>query len=336
IMNSVQTLFFGIREYLSPVLKNSKFKETGCITPEEFIAAGDFLVYKCPTWSWSSGEVSKRRDYLPVEKQFLITRNVPCLRRVKQMEYTDEDAETQIETENGEDAWVATHSGRATTNIEEIAQQIEGDEDEICKKISNVVLDDANDKEEVDVPDINDIPDMDDVGDGVAEEEDPATLAKASNMGASSHDDGPSDKILQVRTYDVFITYDKYYQTPRMWLFGYDEHRRPLTSIQTFEDISQDYAKKTVTIETHPHLNMSLASIHPCRHAQVMKKIIEKMNEESVKKFELFQQQFGNAAGSNAPQVEQAQVRVDQYLIIFLKFMSSVVPTIDYDHTISA
>ena len=28
------------------------------------------------------------------------------------MEYTDEDAETQIETENGEDAWVATHSGR--------------------------------------------------------------------------------------------------------------------------------------------------------------------------------------------------------------------------------
>ena len=23
------------------------------ITPEEFVAAGDYLVYHCPTWSWS-------------------------------------------------------------------------------------------------------------------------------------------------------------------------------------------------------------------------------------------------------------------------------------------
>ena len=37
---------------------------------------------------------------------------VPCFRRVKQMEYTEEDSETQIETEDGEEAWVATHSGR--------------------------------------------------------------------------------------------------------------------------------------------------------------------------------------------------------------------------------
>lgn len=29
--------------------------------------------------------------------------------------------------------------------------------------------------------------------------------------------------LLQVRTYDVLISYDKYYQTPRLWLIGYDE-----------------------------------------------------------------------------------------------------------------
>lgn len=32
--------------------------------------------------------------------------------------------------------------------------------------------------------------------------------------------------LLQVRTYDVMITYDKYYQTPRIWLIGYDEVNR--------------------------------------------------------------------------------------------------------------
>jgi len=38
-------------------------------------------------------------------------------------------------------------------------------------------------------------------------------------------DPGSEDFILQTRTYDLYITYDKYYQTPRLWLFGYDEVR---------------------------------------------------------------------------------------------------------------
>lgn len=29
--------------------------------------------------------------------------------------------------------------------------------------------------------------------------------------------------IIQTRTYDLSITYDKYYQTPRLWLTGYNE-----------------------------------------------------------------------------------------------------------------
>lgn len=30
-------------------------------------------------------------------------------------------------------------------------------------------------------------------------------------------------EIVKTRTYDLHITYDKYYQTPRLWIFGYDE-----------------------------------------------------------------------------------------------------------------
>ncbi|KAG0748825.1 hypothetical protein G6F57_002784 [Rhizopus arrhizus] len=300
--NKVFSNFQRVRDYLAPVLKNSKFKETGCITPEEFVAAGDFLVYKCPTWSWEGGLEEKKRDYLPADKQFLVTRNVPCLRRARQMEYTEDDLETQIADDNNEDGedWMYTHSNRATKTMEEIAQTImteEEEEAEVRKGLEKLDLDKIPDLD--DIPNMDEIPDMDDQ---VQEEDDPAV------------EHNTNEKVLQVRTYDVFITYDKYYQTPRMWLFGYDEERRPLTSTQVFEDVSQDYVKKTVTIETHPHLSLNLASIHPCKHAEVMKKIIERMSNKED---------------------EESTIRVDQYLIIFLKFLSSVVPTIDYDHTIS-
>jgi len=44
-------------------------------------------------------------------------------------------------------------------------------------------------------------------------------------------------------------------------LFGYDEDGNPLSTMQIFEDVSQDHAKKTVTIEVHPHEEFTLASI---------------------------------------------------------------------------
>ncbi|MCH81421.1 autophagy-related protein 3-like, partial [Trifolium medium] len=53
------------------------------------------------------------------------------------------------------------------------------------------------------------------------------------------------DNILRIRTYDISITYDKYYQTPRVWLTGYDESRMLLQPELVLEDVSQDHARKT-------------------------------------------------------------------------------------------
>jgi len=135
------------------------------------------------------------------------------------------------------------------------------------------------------------------------------------------------------------ITYDNYYRTPRVWLFGYDENGSVLKPEAIFDDIMTDYAKKTVTIDPHPHLSRPhgtcdgrplstlrrrhlfhtrlppsllsprLASIHPCQHGPAMLRIIEALNE----------------CGS-VPMVEA-------YLFIFLKFIQSVIPTIEYDFT---
>lgn len=83
-----------------------------------------------------------------------------------------------------------------------------------------------------------------------------------------------------------------------------------MTTEQIFEDISEDHARKTVTIAKHPHMAPSFAYIHPCKHAEVMKSLTER-----------------SIANGKEP-------RVDTYLFLFLKFISSVLPTIEYDNTI--
>lgn len=119
------------------------------------------------------------------------------------------------------------------------------------------------------------------------------------------------DSVVHTRTYDLHIVYNKYYQTPHLFLLGYDKdaNRKMLTVEEMFEDVSQDNAKKTVTMEQHPHLGPSMLAVHPCRHSDLMKKFIQIAEE-----------------GGN-------ELSVHSYLIIFLKFVQSVIPTINYDYS---
>ena len=64
----------------------------------------------------------------------------------------------------------------------------------------------------------------------------------------------PEDCFVKNRRYDLSISYDKYYQTPRIWLFSYDENHQPLEPSACLNDISTEHAKKTVTIEVHSTL----------------------------------------------------------------------------------
>ena len=41
--------------------------------------------------------------------------------------------------------------------------------------------------------------------------------------------------------------------------------------------MSEDHARKTITLDAHPHLSVSAASIHPCRHADVMKRLADNL-----------------------------------------------------------
>lgn len=82
-MNIIHSTLDTLRDRWAPISHTSTFRTTGQVTPEEFVLAGDYLVYKFPTWSWSDASTpSKRVTYLPPTKQFLITRGVPCHRRL--------------------------------------------------------------------------------------------------------------------------------------------------------------------------------------------------------------------------------------------------------------
>lgn len=174
-----------------------------------------------------------------------------------------------------------------------------------------------------------------------------------------------------LRTYTLYITYTPYYRTPRLYMLGYDSNNKPLQPLAMMEDIVGDYKDKTVTLEDFNFANppIKTASVHPCKHASVMKVLLDRA--DAALKLRIEKMKAGekpSAAGmeglvdqtsklevkdkdkakgkdkegeaewevlsSDGGQDEEVPaIRVDQYLVVFLKFMASVTPGIEHDFT---
>ncbi|PHH82013.1 hypothetical protein CDD82_7269 [Ophiocordyceps australis] len=161
--------------------------------------------------------------------------------------------------------------------------------------------------------------------------------------------------------------YTPYYRTPRLYLSGYLPNGQPLPPQSMMDDIVGDYKDKTVTLEDFPFFanNIKMASVHPCKHASVMKTLLDRA--DAALRIRRDKLRAGQAAGSVSgmeglvtglgkldiegtshesvdkdewEQVEGVEadeqdvaIRVDQYLVVFLKFMASVTPGIEHDFT---
>ena len=157
------------------------------------------------------------------------------------------------------------------------------------------------------------------------------------------------------------------------WAGMLETKQRWNSAEEVYEDVLSDYKSKTVTVDPHPLTGTPTVSIHPCQHAQVMKKVIDDWIEQGLtprhdlaswlqvgsNHSEIFRWGFekGHLQKTTSPMLRYASLfdcivllRVAQIsrklsetllrncflakaLFVFLKFISSVVPTINYDFT---
>ncbi|KAI9852182.1 MAG: E2-like enzyme [Vezdaea acicularis] len=252
----------------------------------------------------------------------------------------------------GDDGWLRT-GGLAAS------QQLRAKDVRTVDEAGEMSARDVSDDEE-------EIPDM------VDEDDDEDAIIR----DPASH--GAAGTTAPLRTYTLYITYTPYYRTPRLYLSGYLSPSEPLPPRDMMEDIVGDYKDKTVTLEDFPFFEGSVkcATVHPCRHASVMKTLLERA--DAALKIRLRKQrewklvggpnhgvesgmeglvdetnrlsvgEKGYAQGAAAAghgdewemlnegeggEGDEVAIRVDQYLVVFLKFMASVTPGIEHDFT---
>lgn len=211
--------------------------------------------------------------------------------------------EREVEGEGGEEGWLDTGDLEAPSDLGDTVGAL--DLGGGGPAVNGTGCGDGNgsvttaDDDDDDDDDIESIEDFDYNESALADDDDAALPAGGGGVA--------NDNVVKTRTYDLTITYDVHYSTPRVWLFGYDSNHNPLTGDSWQEDFSPEHRHKTVTHEQHPNFPYSCPTIHPCKHAHAMKQMIDRM-----------------AVGDEAGVLD-----VQYYLLIFLKFIQAIIPNIE-------
>jgi ubiquitin-like-conjugating enzyme ATG3 len=121
-----------------PILKESCFDTHGMLTPDEFVEAGDELIGKCGTWSWSIGNYDSIISYLPENKQYLVCRNVPeqFNNNIKELDESNGWTECNLKQSNNiqiiDDDVNEINISNEIDEIDESLDEDISDEDDLC------------------------------------------------------------------------------------------------------------------------------------------------------------------------------------------------------------
>lgn len=171
---------------------------------------------------------------------------MPCFKRYKDVESL-KFHETLIDENDGEGGWVDTQYYNEGKDDAEVTLGEEAREDVLISSKpsssakttkSSATTNDDDDSEAEDIETY--LGKDDDFGaDDLNELNDQACPIddELAAMNLKDKETTETSNIVSTRTYDLYITYDKYYQTPRLWLVGFDEFCKPLTIEQMYEDI---------------------------------------------------------------------------------------------------
>ncbi|KAL4154513.1 hypothetical protein QTP88_000373 [Uroleucon formosanum] len=166
--------------------------------------------------------VLKIKSYLPRDKQYLITRNVPCLRRYLRIE-NSEIIENIVELEEGSEGWVETHHFDSSLlpmneKISEISHEENFEGQNKGSQVSDIVAHENQiintcnfyTKNSIGDDDEGEAIDMDAFVESGLLEDDSATVYSTQNERKQLKNIS-IDEILKTRTYDLHVTYDKFY-----------------------------------------------------------------------------------------------------------------------------
>lgn len=183
-----------------------------------------------------------QRDYLPSDKQMLATRGVPCVQRANQLASGVTDTVV-----DGEGDWTAATAVVSSSEPEQQSVVVDGAA--LLGGLSGMHIEYSpvagggggseapsthSDAELVNTAhptggssggDGDDDDDDDEFADMTQFDEDSAAVSapSAAPAAAPATKSASGPTTLSTRTYDITITYDKYYQTPRVYFRGYDE-----------------------------------------------------------------------------------------------------------------